>query len=134
MEKHITLAAVLNIGLGILGLLFACVVFVVIAGGGLISGDPEAMAITMIVGSVIAVFFIVLSLPKIIGGIGLLKRRRWARIVLLIISVMALIDFPIGTALGIYTIWVLLQDETIRLLETTPSHAVDTVRKPTKKG
>ena len=64
-----------------------------------------------------------ISVAGIIGGIGLLKRRSWARILLLIVSVLQLLDIPLGTALGIYTIWVLIQDETKNLLEPGPAAA-----------
>ena len=115
MEKHVTLVAALNIGFGILGVLIACLAFIVIAGAGAISGDPEAMAITSIVATAIALFFITLSVPEIIGGIGLLKHKSWARILVLIIAVLDLFQIPFGTAIGIYTIWVLLNDETAKL-------------------
>jgi hypothetical protein len=115
MEKHITLVAALNIGFGIMGLLVACLAFVVIAGAGAISGDPQAMAITSVVAATIAVFFITLSVPEIVGGIGLLKHRCWARILVLIIAVLELFLIPFGTIVGIYTIWVLLNDETAKL-------------------
>ena len=115
MEKHITLVAVLNIGFGVMGLLLACMAFLVIAGGGIISGDPDAMIITMIVASAITIFFIIISLPALIGGIGLLKRRVWAKILVMIIAVLDLFLIPIGTFIGVYTLWVLMNDETAKL-------------------
>jgi len=115
MEKHITIVAVLSIFFGALGILIGIVVFVVIAGGGLISGDPEAMSITGIVGTCIALFCFITSAPKLIAGIGLLKRRSWARILALILAILELINIPIGTAIGIYVIWVLLNEETAKL-------------------
>ena len=115
MEKHITLVAVLNIGFGVMGLLLACLAFLVIAGGGIISGDPDAMIITMIAASAITIFFIITSLPALIGGIGLLKRRGWARILVMIIAVLDLFLIPIGTLIGAYTLWVLLNDETANI-------------------
>jgi hypothetical protein len=39
---------------------------------------------------------------------GLFARQPWARMLGLIIGFLALLRFPFGTALGIYTIWVLL--------------------------
>jgi hypothetical protein len=39
------------------------------------------------------------------------QRESWARIVALILGVVALVHFPIGTALGIYTLWVLLPND-----------------------
>jgi len=52
----------------------------------------------------------------LIGGIGLLKKKPWARILVLIVGCVRLFVFPIGTALGVYSIWVLTKDETISLL------------------
>jgi hypothetical protein len=70
------------------------------------------------VGSALAVFFTILSIPGFIGGVGLLKRKSWSRILMLIIAVMDLFLIPFGTLFGIYTIWVLMQDETITLLQS----------------
>ena len=61
---------------------------------------------------------IFVGLPAIIGGIGIYFRKNWARMVLIFVGAVALIDFPLGTALGIYTLWVLLQPET--KLQVTP--------------
>ena len=115
MEKHVTFVGALHIGFGVLGVLVAVVIWAAVVGGGLISGDEEVMALTAFIGSVIAFFLILVSVPGIIGGVGLLKRRSWARILVLVISVLDLIDVPIGTAVGIYSIWVLLQEETKQL-------------------
>jgi len=56
---------------------------------------------------VIAFGIIVLfSIPSIIGGIGLLNNKPWALTLLLVLGCFKLFSFPIGTAIGIYTIWV----------------------------
>lgn len=115
MEKHVTLIGVLNIGFGIMGILFGCLVFVAVAGGGALSRDPEVIAITSFIATMVALFFITLSVPEIIGGVGLLKRKSWARILVLIIAVLDLTKIPFGTILGAYTLWVLLNDKTIEL-------------------
>ncbi|MBU1319930.1 MAG: hypothetical protein KKH67_12140 [candidate division Zixibacteria bacterium] len=115
MDKHITIIGILYIVFGVLGLLAAGVILVVIAGSGLVSGDPEAMAITSIVAIAVSGFLAIISVPGIIGGIFLLKRKPWARIFVLVLGFLNLIDLPFGTALGIYTIWALMNDETIRL-------------------
>ena len=109
-----------------LGLLLAIIIFTAVVGGGIISGDSEAMAITGIVGPAIALFFVLLSAPGLIGGIYLLKHRPWARILVLVLGFINLIEIPIGTALGIYTIWVLFKNETVELF-TAPSVSTQTV-------
>lgn len=105
----------LHIGLAALALLAAAIVFVAVVGGGLISGDPEAIRITAIVGTSVSGFLALLSVPGIVGGIGLLKCWSWARILVLILAVLDLFNIPIGTLLGVCTIWVLMQDETAQL-------------------
>ena len=45
---------------------------------------------------------------------GLFERQAWARPLGLVIGFLALIRFPLGTALGIYTIWVLLPESSSR--------------------
>ena len=42
------------------------------------------------------------------AGWGLLQRQEWARTVALVVGFVALLNVPLGTALGIYTLWVLL--------------------------
>jgi len=42
------------------------------------------------------------------AGWGLLQREEWARTVALVVGFVALLRIPLGTALGIYTLWVLL--------------------------
>jgi hypothetical protein len=118
MEKHVTFVAVLNIAFGFLGIFIGLVLFVVLVGAGIISHDPQALTITTIVGVAIACFLILTSIPEIIGGFGLLKRRPWARVLVLVIAVMDLMFIPIGTLIGIYELWVLLQEDTAKLFKT----------------
>jgi hypothetical protein len=104
---------------GAIGILIGLFLLVVIIFGGLISGDSEAITITGIVGTTLCGFFLLLSVPEVIGGIGLLKRRGWAKILVLIISILDLVNIPIGTAIGIYAIWVLLNEKTALLFTNT---------------
>lgn len=111
MEKHIQILAILHIALGLILLLVGIGVFLVLAGAGAVSGDADAFLITGFVGSMIALILLVLALPEIIAGFGLLRRRNWARILSLVLGAVQLFNFPFGTALGIYTFWVLLNEE-----------------------
>jgi hypothetical protein len=45
------------------------------------------------------------------AGWGLLQREEWARIVALVVGFVALLNVPVGTALGVYTLWVLLPSQ-----------------------
>ena len=117
MEKHVTLVAALNIGFGILGVLIAMFVLIGMIVGNMFIDDYDARKILPIVGTVVLLFLLLTSIPEIIGGIGLLKRRPWARILILIVACMDLLWIPIGTIIGIYELWVLLQDETTQLFK-----------------
>ena len=44
----------------------------------------------------------------LMAGWGLLERQPWARMLAIILGVLSLLNMPFGTALGIYTLWVLL--------------------------
>lgn len=116
-KQHLTVVAALNIGLGVLGVVLAMIAFVVLAGIGLLSGDPDAMPVLTFIAFIAGGFLLITSVPGIIGGIGLVKRQSWARILVLILSVIGLINIPLGTIVGIYSIWVLMQDEAVQMLD-----------------
>ena len=74
------------------------------------------------------VFLVLISLPGLITGIGLLKYQSWARIVGIVLAAINLINIPFGTALGIYGLWVLLNKQTEPLFAGVPAGAL--VSKP----
>ena len=115
MRQHVTIVGALHIGLGALGLLAAFIVFAATAGGGLISGDSEAIRITLLVGSLVGGLLALLSAPSLVAGIGVLRHQNWARIMTLILSAFNLFCVPIGTAIAIYTFWALMQDEAVAM-------------------
>ena len=90
--------------LGFLTLMF-------MAGIGVATGDPTAMPILTVVGSIGALFFTALAIPGLATGYGLLKRTSWARILALVVGFLELFNIPVGTAIGIYTFLILLQPE-----------------------
>jgi len=53
-----------------------------------------------------------------IAGWGLLERQSWGRIFALILGFLALLVPPFGTALGVFTLWVLLPERSEREYRT----------------
>jgi hypothetical protein len=117
MKKHIEAVGILHILYHSLGLIAAAAVLIFVAGGGLITGDEFVIALTSALALFISFIILIFSIPGVIGGIALLKMKQWGRILTLILGFLALLEIPFGTALGIYTIWVLMKDETIKMFD-----------------
>ena len=115
MEKHVTAVGALQIGFSVFGVFLGFFLFLLLAGIGSSVHDYEGQYILWTVGTAVGFFLVIISIPGIIGGIGLLKYKNWARILILIVAAIDLINFPFGTALGVYSIWVLVQPETAQL-------------------
>jgi len=72
-------------------------------------GAPEApTAFLRPLLSVIAILVLAKALCGFIAGWGLLHREPWARIITLVLGFISLFNVPFGTAVGVYTLWVLL--------------------------
>lgn len=113
MEVHKRILAILYIisgALQILALLFVSAFMSMIIPFIMDEAGPEAQWVFVwivpfirIIAVMVILFF---SIPSIIGGIGLLNNKSWALTLLLILGCFKLFSFPIGTAIGIYTIYV----------------------------
>ena len=114
MKQHIQTVAILNIAAGALYLLIAAAVFLFMgmATGIVISqGESQAAGIIGIVAVAVSCFIGVIGLPSVIGGWALYTGKSWGRPVVLVLAVLHLPNVPLGTALGIYSLWALLIEE-----------------------
>ena len=75
----------------------------------------DAVTVSAVVLGVSGVF-LAIGTPSLIAGIGLLKHRDWARILAIVLAILAVTSFPMGTVASIYTLWVLTRRETEQLL------------------
>jgi hypothetical protein len=122
-QSHITLLGVLHIARGALLLLIGVALFIILTAAGVLSEDETAVGVLAIIATVIMFIFLIIAIPSIVAGIGVLMRREWGRITALVVGVLSLVDIPIGTALGVYTIWILMNDEMRPLFQgTSASH------------
>jgi hypothetical protein len=72
-------------------------------------GAPEApTAFLRPLLSAIAIFVLAKALCGFIAGWGLMQREPWARMIALVLGFISLFNVPFGTAVGVYTLWVLL--------------------------
>lgn len=126
MQTHVKVLGVLYLAVSAFFLVGA--LFLILAAGsaaGIVgaSAEPQDAAIAIpiigIAGTALAMFLGVFSIPGLIAGYGLLQFKPWARIVGIVLSAISLINIPIGTVIGIYGLWVLLNKDTERLFTGT---------------
>ncbi len=133
MEKHIKLVAILNIVYRSTMIIGATVLFL-LAGlfgrfieflerrGELHVEDvpSELLDLVPILFVVIGLVMIVVSIVAIIGSVGVLKRKEWGRVTVIVVSFFNLIHMPLGTMLGVYSLWALFNDEIVRIFNPQP--------------
>jgi hypothetical protein len=120
MENHVKIIAILWLISGAFWFFGALFILVLMFG---ISFFPDVQAegaggMMRWFSTVMFIPIGVAIIPQISGGIGLLKKKPWGRALILFSSVLALVFFPFGTALGIYSIYILTHQETTQLFET----------------
>ena len=120
LDIHIKVAAILNAiaaVIDIVPLAFAGITGLLIASFFAIRSDgtahpPQALALIPI--AIIGIVLLLIGsliLLRFMSGLFLLKRSPWARYLTIGLSILCLLSFPIGTAIGAYTLWVLLLRE-----------------------
>jgi hypothetical protein len=143
LQTHVPIVGWLFIARSILDLVGGLIAFALITGTGVFLGDlgtairdPEAVRVLPMVASFLALvamlvgaLVVVLAIPGLIAGIGLLARKSWARVLGVIVSVFGLLSFPFGTLVGIYAIFVLTQDAAVGYFATPKQH-IETAPRP----
>ena len=131
MAQQVKILGILHIVFGALCVLGGLIVLAVMGGiAGIVgASDPSqdsavAIPILAAIGGFVCILCLVVGLPGLIGGFGLLQYKPWARITLIVLSALDLIHVPIGTALGIYGFWVLLNPETEAMFKQQPMHSM----------
>ena len=126
MESHKKALGILFVALGsvqLIVMLFLNLFFNTIFTFALSQAEPKDAQVLELVLSVVryipVLVIIFLALPALVAGIGLLARQKWSMILALIIGCLNIFSFPVGTAIGIYTIWVYAEEH--RLSKVSPA-------------
>ena len=122
MQTHVKIMGWLHILFNGLLLLGGILLWVLFAGGGAVAAaDPQTGAgvgaLMAGFGTVILGCIAVVCLPGVIIGWGLVQQRSWGRVGGIILSLLHLLTFPVGTILGIYSLIVLFNQETVEAFE-----------------
>ena len=123
MEQHMKVLSVLFIIMGILGMVIAVAYLVLGAGTAatiLAQEDSNEARIGAAWASgcisVVAGLLGLMSIPSIIAGWGLSKHKSWARTLTIVLAILSLPQFPVGTAIGIYALVILFNEESKAIL------------------
>jgi hypothetical protein len=87
--------------------------------------EPEVIQIVAIFSQLLGWILVTTSIPAVIAGIGFLQERKWSQNLGLVVGIIYLLFIPIGTVIGIYTIW--LSSQTV-IREKKPVLATDLVK------
>jgi hypothetical protein len=118
MRQHVSFVGALHIGFGLLGVAGALAIFFGFQFlFELVEDEPIAQDVLSFIGNSVGLILLFFSTLGVIGGVGLFSYRPWARILVMIVSALNCLNVPVGTAKGIYSLWVLMQPETIELFE-----------------
>ncbi len=118
MRKHVTVVGAIHIGFGILGLIGAVAAFFALRfASGFVENDETGVIVLRFLSLSVPLLIGFLSTLGLVGGLGLLSYLPWARYLVMVVAVVGCLNIPIGTLKGVYSIWVLMQDETLKLFE-----------------
>lgn len=107
MRKHVRILGWLQLILGALDLLIGLAAFGLLSGIGVLSGDVTAFGVMSVMGGFVGTFMLIMALPNLIVGLGLLLNwGGWVLVLAVIVGVFNLAKFPWGTAIGLYTFWI----------------------------
>lgn len=118
VQDHNKLVAILHLvngGMKLFGVLIALVMMIIFGIFATLAPSNKGGAIPFVVFLLIAVIVIIITsiftIPSFLAGYGMLKRKSWARVAGIFAACLDLLSIPLGTALGIYSLWFLLGEE-----------------------
>jgi hypothetical protein len=106
LAKHLQILGIIWIAVSIFRLIPA-IAMIFIGRTGIPFATVPLRGFLMPLMGALGIFLGISSVIGILVGWGLIDRRPWARILAIVVGCLKLIDIPFGTALGIYTLWVL---------------------------
>ena len=81
--------------------------FGVLSGAGVLSGDLVAFGTMSVIGGFLGMLMLIMALPNLICGLGLLRNwGGWVIGLAVLLGLFNLMKFPFGTAIAAYTFWI----------------------------
>jgi len=105
---HVRLLGILWLAISVFRFLPGLFLVSVVRHGYLTFLPPEVPYFVHGILRLAGLLFLFSGVIGIVAGWGLLERQPWARMLAILLGFLNLIDMPLGTALGVYTLWVLM--------------------------
>jgi hypothetical protein len=123
MQQHIRIIGILDYVFGGLGIFLGVIFGVLFTFGAstftqMQRGGGGLAALFASIGIVGALIIIAISVFEIFVGINLQQYKSWARTAQTVLAILGILSFPIGTAFGVYVLWVLFNSEIIPLFKS----------------
>ncbi len=128
MQDHIRAVGKIFIAFGVLGAVASLAVLAIFGGpAGLLAFDSEAkhndittIPVERLLAAVYIAFSLFMTVPLILVGRAILHWQTWAHTAAILTASAAILLFPLGSAVGVYGVWVMFQPETEPLFLNPP--------------
>jgi hypothetical protein len=128
MDRHVRILGTLNMVYGIVGAVVAIVILIRFGGfNGVYAAFNED--IVGLVAVILVAFQLLIAAPCVLAGYHVRKLQDWARVMLIMVSAVNVLNVPFGTLIGSYGLWVLMTPETDPLFQNATADALRKVEK-----
>ena len=123
MDRHVRILGILNMVYGIVGAAAAIVILVRFGGfNGVYAAFNED--IVGLIAMILVAFQLLIAAPCILAGYYVRLLQDWARVMLIIVSAVNVLNVPFGTVIGAYGLWTLMTPETDPLFQNATADAL----------
>jgi hypothetical protein len=107
LGRHVRILGWLHVALGIFDLLLGMAAFGIMSGMGFVSGDAHAFGVMSLIGGFAGAFMLLMAIPNLLCGLGLLRNwGGWVIVLAVILGLINVMNVPVGTAIALYTFWI----------------------------
>ncbi len=123
MDRHVRILGILNMVYGIVGAVAAIVILIRFGGfNGVYAAFNED--IVGLIAMILVAFQLLIAAPCVVAGYYVRLLQDWARVMLIIVSAINVLNVPFGTVIGAYGLWTLMTPETDPLFQNATADAL----------
>ncbi len=124
LDKHKRTLGILFLSYAILKIvLFTMGIQILSVALEYLADEAEIKFAAYVLKYVVGVIIVLYTIPSMIAGIGLINGKKWALVLAIIMGIISLPVFPLGTAIGVYAIIVFLMDHSETYKQNLPQNS-----------